>query len=243
MAVAAASRGRGPRPRLIAVPHPLTNVSHFAWRTYSKVLLTLQPAQFFQRLYGLDWYRNVLDDWLTWLSPSAGSRILDAGCSSGDFSASLAQHGYCVTGVDRSARAIRYAQRHQVYENLHFVIADALHLPLQQKYHYSLAASLLNVVDTPNQLISELARLTAENGVVSCLFPTPAMQWETAKNYFDAYHLQGFSAVALGLWARLAKKLDPSVVMQQFCDAGLIDVRTVSLLEGMVAGVAARVSS
>jgi ubiquinone/menaquinone biosynthesis C-methylase UbiE len=243
MAMAATGRGFGSRPCLIVMSHPLTNFSHFVWRAYSRILLALQPALFFQQLYGLDWYRHMLDDWFTWLGPSADSRILEAGCSSGGFSARMAQHGCYVTGVDRSVRAIRYAQRHQAGERLQFVIGDALQLPLQQQYHYSLAASLLNVVDTPRQLISELTRLTAANGVVSCLFPTLTMQRDAAQRYIDTQQLNGFAASALLLWARLAHKLDPAEVIQLFRDAGLNEVRSISLLEGMVAGVAARVSA
>lgn len=241
MAMAPTGHTHKYRDCLIAMPRSQNILTDLFWRSYIRLQLSLQPARFFRQLYGLDWYQTLLHDWLVWLHPPAGSHILEAGCSSGEFSAYMAQQGYFVTGVDRALGAMRLAQQHRPCAHLHFVVGDARQLPLQQRYHYSLAASLLNVVDTPAQFVSELARLTAANGVVSCLFPNPAMDHERAAEYIDTHALHGFSATALTQWAQLANKLDPATVTPLFLQAGLKHVRTTALFHGMVSAVAATV--
>jgi ubiquinone/menaquinone biosynthesis C-methylase UbiE len=212
------------------------------WRLYCLGRLALHPHLFFNKLYALDWYRKTLEDWLAWLQPPAASHLLELGCSTGGFSAALAQRGYRVTGVDRSRRAIRYARRHRQTAHLQFILGDALQLPAAiQVFHYTLAASLLNVVPEPEALLREMARVTTAGGIVSCLFPTPAMTRAQVAQYIARHRLTGFSAAALSLWADAATKLEPTTVMQHFRDAGLKDIQTTTLLQDMVGAVSGRI--
>lgn len=226
---------------LIAM-HDMTNKCvRLGWRVYSLMQLALRPHAFFHQLYDLDWYQAMLHEWRTWLNLSPASHLLELGCSSGGFSASLAQCGFTVTATDRSARAIRYAQRHHRSAQLSFVIGDALQLPwLARTFHATLASSLLNVVDEPQQLVSEMARVTTADGIVSCLFPTPTMQVDTAEQYIQSHDLSGFSATALALWASAANKLPATDVIAWFEAAGMTDIHATSFLDGMVGGVQAR---
>lgn len=218
-----------------------TSVSRFTWRMYSLTRLALQPHVFFKQLYALDWYRDTLQDWLTWLHPPTGSRILEVGCNTGSLALDLAQRGYRVVGVDRSARAIRHARRQQHHDQLQFITGDALHLPPLPYFSYSLAASLLNVVDDPSALLTEMIRVTHAHGVVSCLFPTQAMTPDAARHFIQAHRLTGFSAQALLLWASLALKLEAATVMDLFTAANLTDVHCATFLQGMVGAVRGRV--
>ena len=221
--------------------HTTTLLSQFGWRMYSRARLAIHPHIFFKQLYALDWYQQTLVAWLSWLNPDNGSRILEVGCSTGAFAAELVQQGYHVTGVDRSARAIHYARRQHQYDSLQFEIGDALQLPAPLRdFSYTLAASLLNVVNEQAQLLAEMARVTATNGIVSCLFPTPAMTPAAASEFIQSHGLTGFSAHALLLWARLALKLEPSTVMDQFTSAQLTNLHSSTFLQGMLCGVSGR---
>ena len=220
----------------------MTTLSRLGWRVYSRVRLALHPHAFFNQLYRLDWYQTMLGDWLTWLDPPTGSHVLELGCSSGGFSASLGQRGYRVTGMDRSTRAIQYAQQHHATAHSAYLVGDALQLPWQTpSFTVTLAASLLNVVDAPQNLIKEMARVTTADGIVSCLFPTPAMHTVTAEQFIQAHGLSGFSANALSLWASAANKLEVTEITSLFQATGLSNIHTATFLDGMVAGVRATV--
>ncbi len=216
----------------------MNKFSYRGWRLYNLLRLAIQPHAFFNQLYGLNWYQAMLRDWYTWLQPAADTRILEVGCSSGGFSAAIARYGHRVTGLDRSTRAIRYARRHHVSDHLQFVIGDALHLPWSsQQFNLTLAASLLNVVDSSQTLLREMRRVTTANGSVSCLFPTPEMHRVTVNEFIQTRGLLGFSASTLLLWADAARKLRTEEVTQLFISAGFINIHTCTLLQGMVAGV------
>lgn len=236
--VAPASRRVRARPRMTLLLHPIKTVSQLGWRVYSLAHLAIHPHIFFKQLYAIDWYQQTLVDWLTWLNPDTGSRILEVGCSTGEFAAELAQQGFKVTGMDRSARAIQHANRYHRHATLQFEVGDALHLPPSlQDFSYTLAASLLNVVTDPALLLSEMTRVTASHGVVSCLFPTPAMTSAAAHEFIQQQHLRGFAAEVILLWARLAVKLEPSMIIARFTSAQLGNVRNATFLQGMLCGV------
>jgi len=216
----------------------MTLITQLGWRLYSLLHLALQPHAFFAQLYALDWYQAMLRDWVAWLQPERESHILEVGCSSGGFSATLAMQGHRVSALDRSTRAIRFAQQHHVSDQLTFVSADALQLPWRSaQFDLTLAASLVNVVDSPLELVTEMRRVTKVNGSVSCLFPTPDMHRDAAKTFVRASGLRGFSANALMLWAGVAHKFAVTELEQMFRDAGLVNVHHTTLLQGMVAAV------
>lgn len=64
---------------------------------------------------------------LAWLNPSAGERILDLGCGTGDLTAQIAQIGAEVIGVDANAEMLALAR--EKFPSLRFVQADAMALP------------------------------------------------------------------------------------------------------------------
>ena len=220
---------------------PAPVLANLAWRVSSLIHLALYPPGFFERLYNLAWYRQTLADWLAWLAPPPGARLLEVGCSSGGFSMDLARRDYVVTGVDRSWRAIRHAKRRRASADVGFVFGDALQLPLpSSSYDYTLAASLLNVVNEPLALLAEMARVTTGNGVVSVLFPTSTMQRDNANRFIQTRGLRGFSVAALRLWADFANKLDINAVCDLFQRAGLGTPHSTTLFDGMLGAVYAK---
>lgn len=216
-------------------------ITQLAWRAYSLANLALRPQVFFSKLTELDWYHNMLIAWVDWTKPQPGSHLLELGCSGGALCRAMVARECSVVGLDRSARAVKHARRASECANLDFVIGNALCPPFPEScFDCTLAASLLNVVSARETLISEMARITAVNGVVSLLFPTPYMQRDTAYSFIRNNGLSGFSADAILLWATNASKLLPSEATSLLAGAQLVDIRGASLLDGMVHAIAGR---
>jgi ubiquinone/menaquinone biosynthesis C-methylase UbiE len=216
-------------------------IPKLGWKVYSLASLALQPHAFFAKLAGLDWYRDTLHAWISWLSPGPASAVLEVGCSSGVLAHELAKLGHTVTALDRSAAAIRYARRMGNSATPTFMVGDAHNLPLQGgQFDYTLAASLLNVVTDPPQVLAEMVRVTAPDGIVSCLFPTPYMDVGSARAFIRKHALAGFSATAISLWAAHAPKLDPAAATQLLVSAQLIETTRACFLDRMVCAVSGR---
>lgn len=216
-------------------------MSEFGWRVYSLASLALRPHVFFAELAELAWYRDTLRAWTAWINPKPGGSVLDVGCSTGALARDLANGGYSVVGLDRSAAAIRYARRTEELPNPTFMVGNALNLPFENgRFDYTLAASLLNIVTNPLQLIAEMARVTAPNGIVSCLFPTRQMDAGTARAFIRKNGLSGFSAYALSLWAARAPKLEPADATHLLVSAPLTEITRAHFLDGMVCAIVSR---
>jgi ubiquinone/menaquinone biosynthesis C-methylase UbiE len=213
-------------------------MSRLGWTAYSLVLLGLRPHLFFTRLAELDWYGSMFGAWAAWLNPTPGDTVLEIGCNTGHFVRDFAERGFSVVGVDRSTAAIRRAQTNDTRGNSRYLTGDAHSLPFTyQRFNRVLAASLINLVPEPDRVIAEMCRVTAPEGVVSCLFPTPQMDRKSAHEYIRQNHLIGFSAATLALWAVKSQKLEPADVEQWFQSAHLSNVRYLSLLNGMVCAI------
>jgi ubiquinone/menaquinone biosynthesis C-methylase UbiE len=216
-------------------------IPKLGWRVYSLVSLALRPHVFFAELAALDWYLDTLRAWTSWLSPKPASTVLEVGCSTGALAYELANLDHTVVGLDRSAVAIRYARSAGNRANPTFMIGNACDLPLQGEcFDCTLAASLLNIVADPAQVIAEMARVTVPNGIVSCLFPTPYMDAGSARQFIRKHALTGFPAEAISLWAARAPKLEPSDAIQLLISAQLIETSRAYLLDGMVCAISGR---
>ncbi len=82
-------------------------------------------------------YGNSL---VEWLQPQAGEKILDLGCGTGELTATLAQSGAQVTGLDSSASMIATARNN--FPGMEFIEASAatFSLPVQYNAIFSNAA-------------------------------------------------------------------------------------------------------
>lgn len=168
----------------------------------------------------------------------SGSAVLEVGCSTGALTRDLANRGYTVVGLDRSAAAIRRALSTGKSANPTFMIGNAHNLPFpNERFNYTLAASLLNIVTNPPQLVAELARVTTSNGIVSCLFPTRQMDADSAREFMRKNALAGFSAEALLLWAARAPKMEPADATRFLVSARLTEITCAHFLDGMVCAI------
>ncbi len=200
--------------------------------------LMRSPPALFSRLFGLPWYRGMLEQWVApLLTPQA--KVLEVGCAAGDLSRALAQQGMNVWGVDLSVSMLAKAQ--QVPRRAKFRQADAAHLPFpDQSFDIVLAASLINVVDSPRAVLIEMRRVCRKGGTVSVLVPARPFSSADAKRYVAAEHLTGFSGAAFIGWHHLARKMDVEVLRGLFLDCGMENISTEELLGGMVVAISGR---
>ena len=194
--------------------------------------LMKSPPALFSRLYGMPWYRDMLEQWVAPML-TADAKVLEVGCAGGDFSRSLAQRNFKVSAVDRSAQMLAQARR--IPSTVQFKQADAAQLPFpDQCFDVVLAASLLNVVDSPRAVIDQMRRVCREGGVVSVLVPNLLFSDAHAKQYLETEPLSGLSRAAFATWYHLGRKMDTDVLRGYFEDCGLVNITQQGLLGGMV---------
>lgn len=202
--------------------------------------LMKSPPALFSRLFGLPWYRNMLEQWVApILTPNA--KVLDVGCASGDFSRSLAEQNMKVSAVDRSSQMLAKARR--TPSPVQFKQADAMQLPFpDQHFDVVLAASLINVVDSPRAVLAEMRRVCRKGGMVSVLVPNRSFSDADAKRYLEAEQLTGLSSAAFTTWYRLARKMSADVLHDYFKDCGMMNITIKNLLGGMVVAISGQPS-
>ena len=210
----------------------INNVS--AWLELAK--LFQDPPSLFHHLHGLAWYRGALMATLPRTQAGLdGQVVLEIGCATGDFSGAMVTLGATVHGIDRSNEMVRRAMlRHAAAQ---FEVADAHALPFgEDKFDIVFAASLLNVVSDPAQVLREMVRVCRPNGVLALLVPAAEFRTAEARRWVSEQRMVARDAAAYMTWHRLAKKVSADQLTQWLDDAGLAHARSDSqcLLGGMV---------
>lgn len=201
--------------------------------------LMRSPPALFSRLFELPWYRGMLEQWAAPLQKDDAS-VLEVGCAAGNFSRLLAQLNMRVSAVDSSAQMLARAQK--TVSVVHFRQADAMRLPFpDQHFDIVLAASLLNVVDSPLAVLNEMRRVCREGGTVSVLVPDRSFSDEQAK--LAAELLTGLSRAAFLTWHRVARKMDADVLLGYFEECGMFKITSDNLLGGMVVAISGKVGN
>jgi ubiquinone/menaquinone biosynthesis C-methylase UbiE len=120
-------------------------------------------------------------------------RVLDLGCGSLAFTAKIYGQYFdrLVILLDQSLRMLRRAKSRlikrtgKVPENLIFLHADALHLPLQEKtFKMILCENLLHCIDDTRSLLEQLKQNVSENGKM--YFTTLVKSRRFADKYLQA---------------------------------------------------------
>lgn len=102
--------------------------------------------------------RAILDE-TAW---HAGERVLDVGCGSGTYVASLALRGVCAYGIDTNTSALRRSP-----SALTLAAASALHLPFaDDAFDTVLCHKTLYLFGSPRDAVRELARVVRPGGRV-----------------------------------------------------------------------------
>ena len=200
--------------------------------------LMKSPPALFSRLFGLPWYRNMLEQWvMPILTPKA--TVLEVGCAAGDFSRALSELHMNVWAVDISSQMM--AKALQTPSQVQFSQADAARLPFpDQSFDVVLAASLINVVDSLWAIVDEMRRVCREGGIVSLLAPVQSFSDADAKRHIEEEQLAGLSSAAFSAWHRLGRKMDAVALLGYFEDQGMTDITINKLLGGMVVAISGR---
>lgn len=194
-------------------------------------LAVLRPRLLFSWLDRMGWYGGTLRAWTDALPLPGGARVLELGSGPGALAADLARRGWRVTASDRSTAMLRAARRHPGVDLLR---ADAMALPPQaQGFDAILAASLVNLLPDRPGFFADMSTRLAPGGLLSVLFPTPAMRPQLA----DALGLRGWEAAGYRVWAAAPPKLAPETVIEEMAAAGLHPLPPVLFLNGTVAAV------
>ncbi len=109
----------------------------------------------------------VLEDFLP--APLGNYDLLNVGGSAGVIDNYLAQHFSSVTGIDIDEPAIVHASRNFNRDNLHFQVADALHLPFGDgTFDVVICSHVYEHVPDPARMFDEIFRVLRNGGV--CYF-------------------------------------------------------------------------
>jgi SAM-dependent methyltransferase len=107
---------------------------------------------------------------LQWLNITPTCAVLDVGCGSGDSAFRIADRFGCrVIGVDSSRYEIAVAQdrcrRYGLASRVHFIVADARHMPFRNgAFDRLLVQSVLAFLPTPDGGCDEFRRVLKPNG-------------------------------------------------------------------------------
>lgn len=203
-----------------------------------KILLATKPVVFFESLNQLDWYCQILQDWVRKNNVPPNSKILEIGCATGTLSRYISSLEHDLTGVDLSESMITVAQKNN--PNLSFYVADVNKLPFETEYFDSvISASLLNIVSHKEKALAEMFRVCKSGGTISILVPLMGFNDTNLNALKSSLQTAGFSFEALRAWHKLAPKMTVSETNTLFERLGLKTRKPEKYLNGMIFSITA----
>ncbi|EFL33601.1 methyltransferase type 11 [Streptomyces viridochromogenes DSM 40736] len=173
------------------------------------------------------WSRLVAEEFVAWLDRDPDLRWLDVGCGTGVLSAVVSARcrPRTVLGVDRSEGFVRSA-RIAAPGPAHFVVADAMSLPLRDgTWDAAVSGLTLNFLPEPTASVAETARVVRPGGLVATYVWDYAEGMGFLRRFWDAAVEVDPSARALDEGRRFPV-CRPERLRGVWLDAGLTDVST-----------------
>ncbi|OMP68398.1 class I SAM-dependent methyltransferase [Domibacillus epiphyticus] len=113
----------------------------------------------------MDWNAQLYDgkhrfvseygqDVVTLLAPTAGERILDVGCGTGDLANTLSEKGIEAVGVDQSPSMIEKAAHK--YPHIPFTVRDARDLGYKNEFDAVFSNAAIHWIKPPNKVLSSI---------------------------------------------------------------------------------------
>jgi SAM-dependent methyltransferase len=135
------------------------------------------------------WSQRLAPLFVEYTGVTAGERVLDVGCGTGNLTAALAGAKVAAaTGIDLSASYIEYARGRVADRAVRFEVGDALNLPSPDgAFDRALSMLALDVLPDPSRALAEMRRVTRPGGTVEalvndfrCGYTAFSMLWDTA---------------------------------------------------------------
>lgn len=174
------------------------------------------------------WSALVAPEFLKWLDVKPNLRWLDVGCGTGVLTQAILENESpsAVVGIDPNQGFLDYAREHITDSRVTFRVGDAQRLQTDRGVFEAVVAGLvLQLMDKPERVITEMARACRLNGRVA------AYVWD----YSGGMELMRYFWEAADEFDPAARELDPRVrfanmtqrnLWNLFLDAGLNDVST-----------------
>ncbi|MCP5424700.1 MAG: methyltransferase domain-containing protein [Gammaproteobacteria bacterium] len=135
-------------------------------------------------------YHNQLDLYLEIAGkaqPNKAKKILDVGCAQGTLALLLGELGHNVWAVDLRDEFLEYAKTRYTYGNVEFLQGNVLVLDMDERFDLIFANQIIEHLVYPNQLISRLGQMLAENGRLVITTPN----WHYLMNRLPSYRELG----------------------------------------------------
>lgn len=115
----------------------------------------------------------------------AGKGVIDVGCGTGYGCKTLAETAQLVCGVDYSAEAIAYCQRHFAGPNITYLQMDAKALAFERQFDAAVTLQVIEHIPNPGDFIEQLKRVVHPGGTIFISTPNVRKpQKETDANPF-----------------------------------------------------------
>lgn len=116
-----------------------------------------------------------------------GKKVLDLGAGRGGYSLIMSKSGADVYSVDRNKK------NYQNIKGAHFIHADATRLPFKDDcFEFIFCSSLIEHIEKPDLLISEIKRVLKKNGI--CYLSFPPFWSPVGAHQFKPFHYLGEKA-------------------------------------------------
>jgi len=159
-----------------------------------------------------------------WVRSLCGLRSLDIGCGRGNISFALSVRGSKIVGLDikranlYEAKILQRKHRIRIPSEVHFLLADALHLPLREMtFDIAILSDFLEHIRDDKQVLAETYKILKTRGNVLITVPN---QWQLIEHHTKFPLLGFFPAIVRNKKIgtnRWVKRLYSKADLQKLC--------------------------